>query len=156
MQNKHQIFFLVVGVPTSREGGVGVKPVGTKSQVCQRKYLCGSPNSDWWCWLMHVSINTTDWCWCIFNLDTKLEEFLFMHSEYLSSIFASVIEGYFLFSQFFHRIFRLEKAPGRECRWPKVHREQKHSPSRYKCFPKYIEGGSFLWNTLFPHIIFSI
>ena len=42
MQNKHQKKF-VVGVPTSREGGV--KPVGTKSQVCQRKYFWGSPNN---------------------------------------------------------------------------------------------------------------
>ena len=35
-------FFLVVGVPTFGEGG-GVKPVGTKSQVCPKKFLDGSP-----------------------------------------------------------------------------------------------------------------
>ena len=42
MQNKYQQNF-VVGGATSREGGV--KPVGTKSQVCQRKYFWGSPNN---------------------------------------------------------------------------------------------------------------
>ena len=45
MQNKHQKKNFVVGVPTSREGG-GVKPVGPKDQVCQRKNFCGSPYRD--------------------------------------------------------------------------------------------------------------
>ena len=44
MQNKHQQFFLVVGVPTFGEGG-GAKPVGTKSQVCPKKLLDGSPKN---------------------------------------------------------------------------------------------------------------
>ena len=47
MQNKHQKKIFVVGVPTSRKGG-GVKPVGTKSQVCQRNFLCGSPQEETW------------------------------------------------------------------------------------------------------------
>ncbi len=42
MQNKHQKKIFVVGVPTSREGG-GVKPVGPKDQVCQRKEFWGPP-----------------------------------------------------------------------------------------------------------------
>ena len=46
MQNKHQFFVLVVGVPTFGEGeggGGGGKPGGTKSQVCPKKNLGGSP-----------------------------------------------------------------------------------------------------------------
>ena len=45
MQNKHN-FFLVVGIPTFREGrggGGGFKLVGTKSQVSPKKISIGFP-----------------------------------------------------------------------------------------------------------------
>ena len=46
MQNKHQFFFLVVGVPTFGDGR-GVKPVGTKSQVWP-KFFWTAPLSLQW------------------------------------------------------------------------------------------------------------
>ena len=46
MQNKHQNFFLVVGVPTFGEGGGGASRVGKKPQVYPKKSLEGSPKCD--------------------------------------------------------------------------------------------------------------
>ena len=43
MQNKHRKKFFCWGCPNLQGGGD--KPVGTKSQVCQRKYFWGSPNN---------------------------------------------------------------------------------------------------------------
>ena len=42
MQNKHQIFFLVLGVPTLGEGG-GVDLVGPNSQIFPKIRFEGSP-----------------------------------------------------------------------------------------------------------------
>ena len=42
MQNKHQKKNFCCRGP-NLQGGGGVKPVGPKDQVCQRKNFCGSP-----------------------------------------------------------------------------------------------------------------
>ena len=46
MQNKHQFFFLVLGVPTLGEGGGG-DLVGPNSQFFPKIRFEGSPNHHW-------------------------------------------------------------------------------------------------------------
>ena len=95
MQNKHQKNF-VVGVLTSRGVG-GVKSVGTKSQVCQRKYFCGFPKDKIFVWISQFFAQ-------YFSLDFSIlcTKFLFGFLIFLQNIS-------FWISQFFAQYFLTKK-----------------------------------------------